>query len=436
MKAFHVFFSSIIVALLCALLVSCQGIEGYGVVLWNVPEQNLSDGTIVPVYIKSNVSHVYVIGLPDSKEKFEVPLWQISEPASHGKAKKLAAKYKAYEHTYARCVLDGLPIRAERVNTSKQVYRLRKDEVIRALYEAEGAAVVTGQNAMEGKWLRVITNNGTIGWCFSHNLRLFIMNSDGSVASNGDSSEVVETDKTLETMLATKWYPESYSAMIKSGNIDLSNMNITYGFDTGRDSEKVAMHLPGLDVEYPYMGTTKSDDNVYKFTDTPFQVTVRGPTFIVVQYTDDTGIPKSFNFVSLEADVEQLVTEETERRADAYTHLRVEGPDFRSSNYGTLSFEDKNNFKWSGYSLLVPSIISSSAQGSGTVTIEYLLSDDLKSSWDGVLTFRFDGMEDEVNFLYKLESNGLRLEDASNVTLKGNVVTARSSNSLVMFFAD
>src|SRR5574344_509292 len=185
MKTYHKALSSILVAvsaLFCAMLISCQGIMGYSVVLWNMPEHNLTDGTIVPVYIKSNVSHVYVVGLPQTKEKVEVPLWQISEPQSHGKAKKLVAKYKAYEHTYARCVLDGLPIRADKVNTSKQVYRLRKDEVVRALYEAEGQAVMTGKNsAMDGKWLRVISKDGTLGWCFSYNLRLFKMNADGTV---------------------------------------------------------------------------------------------------------------------------------------------------------------------------------------------------------------------------------------------------------------
>ena len=58
------------VALSAAFLFSsCSGIIGYSVLLWNVPEQSLADGTIVPVYVKSNISHVYVIGVPETKEK-------------------------------------------------------------------------------------------------------------------------------------------------------------------------------------------------------------------------------------------------------------------------------------------------------------------------------------------------------------------------------
>src|SRR5574344_2121800 len=89
-----------LIVLTCFFICSCTGIKGYSVVMWNIPEHNLADGTIVPVYIKSNVSHVYVVRLPDSKEKVELPLWQLSEPQSRGKAKKLAQKYKAYKQVY------------------------------------------------------------------------------------------------------------------------------------------------------------------------------------------------------------------------------------------------------------------------------------------------------------------------------------------------
>ena len=61
---------------------SCSGVIGYGVLLWNVGEKEIPDGTVVPVYLKSNISKVYVIGLPETKEKIEVPLWKLSVPES------------------------------------------------------------------------------------------------------------------------------------------------------------------------------------------------------------------------------------------------------------------------------------------------------------------------------------------------------------------
>ena len=72
----------------CLVFTSCENIIGYGVLLWNVPEYNLSDGVIVPVYIKSNISHVYVIENPETKEKIEIPLWKLTPPEKLSKAKK------------------------------------------------------------------------------------------------------------------------------------------------------------------------------------------------------------------------------------------------------------------------------------------------------------------------------------------------------------
>ena len=51
-----IYFSSLLVLSLF-IFTSCSGIMGYGVMLWNLPESGLRDGDIVPVYIKSNISH-------------------------------------------------------------------------------------------------------------------------------------------------------------------------------------------------------------------------------------------------------------------------------------------------------------------------------------------------------------------------------------------
>ena len=95
---FNLNFSGIFFALILSILLSsCSGIIGYGVLLWNDNEHKISDGTVVPVYLKSNISKVYVIALPDTKEKVEVPLWQLSAPEKKSRANKLAAKYAEYK---------------------------------------------------------------------------------------------------------------------------------------------------------------------------------------------------------------------------------------------------------------------------------------------------------------------------------------------------
>ena len=64
--------------------------------------------------------------------------------------------------TYASVKLDGLPCRAEPVNTAKQVYRLRKGEVIKILYKGEGQKPMAGKTALEGDWYRILTDDGTM----------------------------------------------------------------------------------------------------------------------------------------------------------------------------------------------------------------------------------------------------------------------------------
>ncbi|MCR5761874.1 MAG: SH3 domain-containing protein, partial [Treponema sp.] len=72
------FLTALSVCLLGILLASCSRIIGYSVVLWNISDRELADGTVVPVYVKSNISHQYIIKEPASGERIEVPLWMLS----------------------------------------------------------------------------------------------------------------------------------------------------------------------------------------------------------------------------------------------------------------------------------------------------------------------------------------------------------------------
>ncbi len=426
----------------CLVFTSCENIIGYGVLLWNVPEYNLSDGLIVPVYIKSNISHVYVIENPETKEKIEIPLWKLTPPEKLSKAKKTALLYTDYQKKYAMCVLDGLPIRAERVNTSKQVYRLRKNEIVRTLYQGKGAKPTNGKTELEGEWLKVLTKDGTSGWCFSYNLRLFEMNADGSYGTGAEEAQIQKADETLENLMKTKWYPDYYSSIKKSLNMDLNALNTEYGFDTGEKSETVKLYLPTIQVSYPYKGVTKKEDYVYSFNETSIEVTVKNQKSISVQYTNERGMPKTFNFISMDEDfnVDKIINDEINRRETLYRDLIKAGPDFRSSNYGVLTFSENNSFQWTNYSKIIPSVISKFMGKNGKVKIQYFIPSSLKENWDGVITFIFDGHDEEINLLYKKEENGLRLTKA-NVTKNYNENTGRtsvsvtqSSSSLVLFF--
>ena len=168
-KKFLAAVSVLLLAFCFILLNSCEAkVMGYSVLLWNVPEHKLQSGDILPVYIRSNISHVYVVGIENEEnanakepQKIEIPLWQLTEPVKKAKVSAVAKKYDDCAHSYALAKVDGLPCRAEPVNTSKQVYRLRKGESIKLLYKGKGQPPMTGGKPLEGDWYRILTSNGS-----------------------------------------------------------------------------------------------------------------------------------------------------------------------------------------------------------------------------------------------------------------------------------
>lgn len=433
MKAIKLFV--LVTVVLCAIFSfsSCSRLMGYSVVLWSVPEQNLTDGMIVPVYIKSNITQSYVIGIPETDQKCEVSLWQISEPCSKKDVKVLSEKYMEYQRKYAKVKLDGLPIRYEPINTARQVYRLREGEVLKVLYKGEGSAVMAGKSALQGDWLRVLTSDGTIGWCFSYNLNVFDERDEQKDSSS--DSDVFIIDDYLNRILTATWYPESYADMIRHNRIDLAAMSPYYKFDTGFVSGEVSINLSGLNVKSAYKGISKIGSNVYQFDDTKFKMTVRSSSLIVIQYIDEAGMPSSYNFVTLSTDVNEVIAKEQERRKAVFDELVSAGPSFSSSNYGTIEFTENFGFAWTGYGLLNSSLIPANSGVTGSISLGYFLGTSLKEDFDGVLTFTFDENGRKINFFYKLESGGLRLEDAQRAQFKNSLAIDRSSNPIVMFFA-
>lgn len=444
---------------LCAILSSC-GSLGYSLVLWNNSEAGVEEGQTVKVYFKSNISHSYIIEIPGTKNKVEIPLWQISEPESRRKTEKLAALYSDYAHTYASVKLDGLPIRAEAVNTSRQVYRLRKDEIIRVLYKGKGQAVTNGKGDLQGEWLRVLTEGGTEGWCFSYNLNLF-ERTDENIEAKPDLTAQEAIDEKLSAAIQKTWYPEEFSAMLSTGRFNLDRMDISYGFDFGQktheqtepeqdgqeeseqtndavsaDNQTYTARLltADLDKSWTYSKITKNEDGNYQLDGNSVYITLRGQNSIAVQYMDSDGKLKNENFVFIEDDIQSLIDDEKARRNDEIMSFFNNGPSYQSSNYGTITFHDDGTAEWRGFNLLVPSIISRSARGDITLSADIYLSSSLRNEFDGILTFKFAGMANPVNFFYKKDEGGIRLEDAAKAQIRDNLVTARGTSPLVMYF--
>ncbi len=410
----------------------CSKRLGYGVVNWSIPEYSLTAGDIIPIYVRSNIENVYIVGLNEqTKIRVEIPLWQLSFFESKSDAVKFQQKLEDYKNTYASVKLDGLPMRAEPDNTSRQVYRLKLGQTVKILWFTEGVPVLKGGKPMDGQWYEVITNDGTRGWCFSYNLTLYDEREASSVT---DAENEKITDEELEQALNESWYPENYRKMINAKQIDLDKINLTWGFSPGLRSGIARIDLKDIKISFPYTKITKIRDK-YQFEGASLSLQIKGRDNITVEFSDQNGKNRIENFVTLSATPEQIINDELNRRNAKIAEIAKTSSEFTSANFGSLRILTGGQFIWSGYNVISPSIIPAGSGSSGNVSIHCFLAPKLKSDYDGVLSFQFEKGDEPVVFMYSISSKGLRLEAVELGTITENIVTRRSLNPVILFFA-
>jgi hypothetical protein len=425
-------------------LSSCTQLLGWGVLLWSSEDPAIPSGTVLPVYIRSNIDQVWVVGIPeeyrkndDALDKYEVRLWELEFVGSKKAAEERAAEFASFSRTYAETLQDGLPIREAPENNARRVYRLREGQIIKVLNKVDGVAAVGASGApLPGDWYQVLTSDGSVGYCFSYRLKLFEQSAGQAVAS--PEVETIEEDTDLDMIFAQKWYPESYGSMINNLQIDLADISRQWNFDPGQDSGVARVYVPGTNLQFDYSSIKKSGSRTWVFEDTSLQMTLRSDTTLMVQYTEGTGDLKNQLFVTLPTNIEDIITQETARREALFESFLDAGPVFHSENYGTLTFAEGNAFSWTGYNLLVPQTIPATVENNGNVDMGIFISRGLQDRYNGIISLSFAGKEEETpatrNFLYIFDSEGIRLEYIPESLLNGNLVSQRASSPIVMYF--
>jgi hypothetical protein len=410
--------------------------EGYGVLLWTTEDPPILSGSVLPVYIKSNINQVYVVGVPGSSEKIEVPLTQFEFIGSRRKARKWASEFFKFASTYAENLQDGLPVRESADNGAKRIYRLRQGEVIKILDEAQGQPPIsTTGDPLPGSWYRVLTQEGVTGYCFSYRLKIFD-SSERSIQTSYTEHRDSEPDPDLDIVLSKKWSPESYMQMVNSRRININELEKNYHFDPGQDSGIAKIVLPDLEREFLYQRIIPDDgEKAWIFEGSDLKMYLRSNNTLAVEY-DNAGNTRTLLFVSLAADVEDLIVQENTRRENQYMTIYNEGPVFTSSNYGTISFSGNGAFTWTAYELLVPQLISSQTGGTGHVYMDLFISPSLEERYTGAFTLNFTDITSNnlVRFMYIIDNNGMRLEAVPDYVVEDVTVTRRSSSPLVLYF--
>ncbi|MCL2266659.1 MAG: SH3 domain-containing protein, partial [Treponema sp.] len=170
----------VLICTLAFMFFSCSSRLGYGVLLWSIEDPQIESGTVLPVFVRSNIEKRWVVGLPESDTanknyKFEISLYHLEFAGNKKQAQQRSEEFAPYARLYAENLQDRLPVREHPDNGSRYVYRLRLGEIIKILeFVEEGVDPIgTTGDPLEGEWYKVMTSDGVIGYCFSYRLRIF-----------------------------------------------------------------------------------------------------------------------------------------------------------------------------------------------------------------------------------------------------------------------
>jgi hypothetical protein len=424
-------------------LSSCSRRIGWGVLLWSSQNPPIPSGTVLPVYLRSDISQMWVVGIPEayrgeenSIDKFEIPLAQFEFLGSRRKAEQRLQTFAPYTLTYAENLQDGLPIRDGADNNARRVYRLKTGEIIKILAQVEGSpAVGASGDPLPGEWYQVMTEDGTRGYCFSY--RLMFFEHTGGVLAVEQGVEEDEEDPELDWVLAQTWSPESYGLMLNNRRFNLEELSRNWRFSPGQDTGIAHIYTAGVDQSFPYTKIRQNGTRSWRFEGTNLQMSLRSASTLAVQYTEAGGALRTLLFVSLPAPVDDIIEQETTRRENLFATIYERGPVFTSTYYGTLSFTEEGNFTWTGNQRLIPQPIHPSATDRGSIDMNLYLAPDLEDRYSGAFTLRFaaeTGGEIPVRFMYTLDEQGLRIEYTPDTSMDGILVTRRSSSPTILYF--
>lgn len=417
----------IAVSLVFSILSACGGgSREFAVILWPPDESPLEYGMVVAVTDSSDIGDTYTVRPLEGEERFTVPKWRAQMFESEELARDFAQEFEPYAESFATANRQALPVREDAERTSRIVYRLRLGEETKVIARSDQPSDEAG---FVDYWYEVLTRDGSRGWVFGYN----VTGVDGSGAGTGEES--ILDDPLLSGFLSATWRPTYFSRMLDSGRIDLERFRADYGLFPEPEENRIRLNLEDQSATFEYERWSRGRAGEFIARGTQFSVVVRSENRISVRYTvDGEGYSKAME--RLERDIEEVRSEERERREALYESLRSRGSGLVSNAYGSILLRDDGAFEWSRYSRLVPAVIPASAESGGRVRFDHFRSDDISEEYEGALSFRFTGAEDQpAVFLYQFVSGGLRLAHVPPDNIRDKVVVRESRSPLIIFFS-
>lgn len=413
------------VAFLPLLFFSCgAGTIGYGVILMSPDQQDLQTGTVVRILKESDIHDTYTVEATDGGE-YELDRWRISIFKEQSSAENYARAYTEYVPLYARNLRDGLAVREEPDITSNRVYKMRLGQEIKILRKTNVSEQIGDH---QGYWYQVLTKDGIRGYCFDAYLEIFDITAQVEKPEGPDITPLTDA-------LQKTYRPETFRNMIDSGQIFLDRFTREYGLFTNLEENRVQIRLFENSYSFTYSEIRPVSTSRYQLAPTGLEIILRGENTVQVVFTvNDKTYDPVFIYLDDEK-IEEVRSQEMERRAELMETLISNGPLYTSSAYGSIRFLEGGGFTWERLDRLVPSIIPGTDFSEGRVTFDHFISPKLNSPYDGVLALRFQQAPAKpVLFLYDLENSSLKLEYVPERSVENRVVQQSSGSPLIMAF--
>jgi hypothetical protein len=262
---------------------------------------------------------------------------------------------------------------------------------------------------------------------------------------SGDPKAEVETlmarDPMLEALLETDWRPEYFQEMVDEGRIDLTAFGPGFGFFVEPEDKQIQLVVGKRSTSFQYQSLDNVGANRYVFTGPDIasggiRINMQSAQRIVVTFPAGEQVLSSV-FITFSEDIEEIITQESERRERLAESFSSRSRILRSSAYGNIFLEETMRFRWEDFGRLGEQVFLKPVRGSGNVDFPYYLSDRVGESFDGIITFRFDEYQPDegTSFLYSFDASGVRFEYVRPQGIENLEVVRRDSSPLVIYFS-
>jgi len=416
--------SILIIVAITSLMISCGGNFAVGL----IESEGIKPGEIYKVKSKSfkkiGYSTIEFYQLAEGKNSISAQATFVEPFNSKKDALKFAKQYEELKNIYAKATSNH-KIRPTNSPRTATHYRMQKNQTVKVIRKLPEEVTIDG---IKGFWYEVLTEDGYRGFSFDYRLEVF---NKGKIIKN--SGEKENFNRLIE-MLANKFYPEEYLEMINEGRIDLSKLNNEYGFSLNLESESIQFRTNRFNILFA-MGTIKElSQNRFFIEDKKLNITIVNEYKLRVTFNYKNG-EYDFNLIMIK-DILDVIEKEKKAREGIYSTILKSGPTFKSSSYGTLTFNNNRTFTWENYDRLVPGLIPASSGTRGRISFNIFMPQNLASRYDDALTFKFGNWNSNknVSFFITVSDNSIKLRSIPQILINEDGVIKRENSSPIIIY--